>query len=1516
VRQVPELAGCGMSLTSPPFLPLDDGSGHASWRNDPRWRASVITAVAGFFLILALGLGVGWLGSRRVLVRSEGELAARVEQIAAAIEGENRLEQDFARYLAQLAVDRGPEALHSIREDVVRPWLESHRWLDSIGIRFNGIDESAAGAHSAAGFLMTREENGDLVLVEEWRENEAGFPLTEFSVRAQGSDGNFAEVVVRRPLSALAHSLRNASRAWPLEFLLLDRNGDTLATATGRSPGTTIPSPTGDLAGDEWRSADWIWVSHPVGEGSAILWAGRPLGRWEEIPGPILLVCLLVATSGALFLALLGWWSGGAAVRRIAEAVALARAFQARRGQPHGGPVRTPEPLNLEVGELTRVIEQFVADARCRDERIRSLEQDRFDRVVYNLPGIAYRLTVGADWHLSFVSDRIAELVGVSAEEFLAANTTGNFWSLLPASHRKRMEKRMRQAVTEGNGWDLEYPILRTDGELLWVNDRAQVVPVADGRDGAVEVHGIWLDISARVEASQRLEFTQEVVDSAHESIYWVDFEEDHILYVNDRFCEVLGYSREELLKMSLPQVAADYEPGQITEMRERLMRDGQIRFEALHRRRDGHLLSIEIVARLMAFEERSIVVCFARDISAQKAAREALTEAEMRARRILDSAGDGIYEIDCAGRALFLNERTLELFGVTADEVIGRRIVQLSTKGRHAPHKDSFIFRTLEDGVIRHGKRELVWSRSGQSMYVDVTVAPTFRDGEIVGAVITFRDVTRAVEVESDLRALLENSEDYIYFKDASHSYSAMSQKLVQLNGYEDFEKLRGKDEFTIFPASVARRMREEEVALMRAGEDQYLDECRWLNPRGIEIWTKVVRKVLRNDKGEVIGQFTVGNDITDLKRARDQLARNDELLRGVVNNIQAILVVKDVEGRYLIVNRQFEENTGFRREKVIGRHDRDLFPVGSWSAIELHNRIAVADDRPVTYDVQIPHLDGLHRSYSATVAPLRNSEGQVSGTVTVAHDVTERDAMERDLVRARDAAAAANAAKSEFLANMSHEIRTPLNAVIGFSELLEGEVSSEKASSYLRSVRHSADTLLDLINDVLDLAKVEAGKMELRLHPLDLVDLVEETMAMLRVKALEKGLDLEVRVLTEMPHLLEMDEVRMRQVLLNLLGNAVKFTHDGGVAVELRGKRLEESPEATWSLEIAVIDTGIGIPFEEQERIFEVFEQRAGAKVLRSVGGTGLGLAITRRLAHLMGGRVEVRSTVSEGSCFTVYLPRVRELAEGEFSSTLVESTPPSDYVFAKKRLLVIDDIRSNRAVVRGHLEAVGMVVDEAATGEVGLHLMRENPPDVVLLDLRMPGMDGIQVAEAMSADPALADLAVIGFTASTVAEEESQFSKYCDAFLRKPVRRRQLLRAVAEVLKLPVHPPAAPALDEVHAAAVTEPSAAGDLPEETSSGLDDAVSVEFLSVLEGFVPTTVELSETLAINEIIHFAGTVADRARAEGAAPWVEWAGALQSNAELLEIDEVVALLKSFAQRVAHLRDRIEASPPHN
>ncbi len=511
-------------------------------------------------------------------------------------------------------------------------------------------------------------------------------------------------------------------------------------------------------------------------------------------------------------------------------------------------------------------------------------------------------------------------------------------------------------------------------------------------------------------------------------------------------------------------------------------------------------------------------------------------------------------------------------------------------------------------------------------------------------------------------------------------------------------------------------------------------------------------------------------------------KLAFERNLLRTVVDNIPDSIFAKDSEGRYLLANKAFAKLHGLESpEPLLGKSAFDLFPKERAAALHAADLEVMRAAKFFEGERSAVNAEGNVRWILMSKVPLTNQHNEIVGIVGVNRDITQGKRSEAELRQAKEAAEAANRAKSEFLANMSHEIRTPMNGIIGMTDLaLETELTPEQ-QEYLSMVKTSADSLLTVINDILDFSKMEAGKLELDRSAFNLHESLEETVRAFGVRAGEKGLELVCDIRPDVAQTVVGDPARLRQVVVNLLGNAIKFTDRGEVVLHVE---MKEAQDRHVLLHFAIRDTGIGIAEDKRQLIFQAFAQ-ADSSPSRNYGGTGLGLTISSRLVEMMGGRIWLESMPGQGSTFhftvTFELPHAQ----------MERRERKQEVVLADIPVLVVDDNPTNRRILEATLLQWGMKPTLAEGGLPALAALRRakeagNETLLLLLDAQMPGMDGFSLMEKIRQDPEMPTAAVMMLTSGGQRGDAARCRELgISAYLTKPVRQWELREAILSVL-----------------------------------------------------------------------------------------------------------------------------------
>jgi PAS domain S-box-containing protein len=518
----------------------------------------------------------------------------------------------------------------------------------------------------------------------------------------------------------------------------------------------------------------------------------------------------------------------------------------------------------------------------------------------------------------------------------------------------------------------------------------------------------------------------------------------------------------------------------------------------------------------------------------------------------------------------------------------------------------------------------------------------------------------------------------------------------------------------------------------------------------------------------------------LESLHLSQRQRQQTERRYMAFMNNIPAIASIKDRDGRFLYVNKPMERIYKIKFEDVKGKTLADWIPVENAKKIRLHDLEVLSTRRLMQFEESVPTPDGILHHWLAFRFPLEGPDGELL-IGTVALDISRRKQAEADLREAKEIAEAANRAKSEFLANMSHEIRTPLNGVVGMTELALGTDLTTEQQEYLETVKLSADSLLTVINDILDFSKIEAGKIDFEMIDFNLRETLELTMKIMAFRAEEKGLELLCEIAPEVPEAIQGDSTRIRQVVVNLIGNAIKFTDAGEVALKVH---VAQSEGGDSSLHFTVSDTGIGIPPEKQKSIFDPFSQ-ADTSTTRKYGGTGLGLSISIRLVRMMAGNMWVESEPGRGTKFHFTLPLVP-------AAEPVQAGPGDRFDLLREvRVLVVDDNATNRRILELMLKRWGMLPKSVKSGaEAIVELLKASANSkqykLIITDVLMPEMDGFSFVERVRQEPKLSTAKIMMLTSAGQRGDAARCEELgISAYATNPVRQSELQNVIFRLL-----------------------------------------------------------------------------------------------------------------------------------
>ena len=525
------------------------------------------------------------------------------------------------------------------------------------------------------------------------------------------------------------------------------------------------------------------------------------------------------------------------------------------------------------------------------------------------------------------------------------------------------------------------------------------------------------------------------------------------------------------------------------------------------------------------------------------------------------------------------------------------------------------------------------------------------------------------------------------------------------------------------------------------------------------------------------------LAHDITERKRSELKLKRQEEKYRSIIANMNLGLIEVDLQENIRFVNQSFCLMSGYKEEELIGKNASDLFVRDEFKTIMKDKNDLRFEGQSDAYEMSPKTKDGETRWWLISGAPLYNDKQQHIGSIGIHLDITHQKLLAKQLLEAKQVAERSAHAKDLFLANMSHEIRTPMNAILGMSRQLQKTILNPQQQSFLDIIGTAAENLLVIINDILDFSKLEAGKVTLEDIGFNMHDLVTNTSRVLKLKAEEKGLIFEVCVADDVARFLKGDPYRVNQVLMNLLSNSIKFTNRGKVSLQCR---LIKDNSDSQELEIIISDTGKGMDEGYLKNLFNKFSQE-DESIARSYGGTGLGMSIVKQLIELMNGTISVKSKKGEGTQVYVHLS-FQKCVECELIKK--ENITVEAHTLSGKKILLVEDNEMNRVVAETILIQYGATITESVNGADAIDALRNNKFDIVLMDIQMPVMDGLEATQIIRRDLRL-NTPIIALTANAVkGEMEKCIQSGMNDYLSKPFEEEDLVRLIAKWLGRETH------------------------------------------------------------------------------------------------------------------------------
>ena len=861
---------------------------------------------------------------------------------------------------------------------------------------------------------------------------------------------------------------------------------------------------------------------------------------------------------------------------------------------------------------------------------------------------------------------------------------------------------------------------------------------------------------------------------------------DSHFIEANPAALAAIGYmDRPSFLNLHPGEVSPEYQPdGELSRTKaERMARlgleKGVHRFEWIHKRCDGTLFPVEVTLTAINWLGKPSIYCTWRDITQQKRAEEALKASELKYASVFQSSPSAIVITRRAdGKILDINPAFESMTGYTRLDAMGKTTAELGM-WVDSRERERFLASLRENGEI--DQQEYRFHKHDRSLFTGLISARAFSlDGEpvLLGSILDISERKQAEAAlkasEAHLQLITDNAPVILLEFDKDLRYCFVNRRAGNVFGLSPQSMLGrpvrevvGKQAFEYALPYMRKALAgvpvDFEVELPETLEGSRIMDVHYV-PR-------------RDASGEVTGLLAAITDITQRKGYEKEL----RLLRTIVERNKDVVFVTRPDGSFEYVNEAASRSLEYSRSELMGGltvSDVDpLYDKPAWDQHWLDLKAAGE-----------LNIETLHRSRSGRTYPVEvnityiEHEGEAFNCGII-RDISERKQRERDLEEARAAASAASQAKSQFLAHMSHEIRTPMNAILGFTQVLAREELIPEHRAMIQHIDQSGRSLLGIINDILDFSKIEAGQLSLDMRPFRLASLLEQVDSLLGGLAREKGLTLRVEA-PPMTGLLVGDALRLEQVLINLTGNAIKFTEAGSVVIRVQPINVSEDVA---HLHFEVEDTGIGMADETRANLFRPFSQ-ADSSITRRFGGTGLGLSISKRLVELMGGTIGVASTLGNGSTFWFDVSFDR-LAEEQITPKPVdEVTGPR---LQGLRLLVVDDNQINLLLAEKALTKEGAEVVLVQNGQEAIDCLKTAPSgfNLVLMDIQMPVMDGMTATRAIRQQLKLESLPVIALTAGVMAEEKQEaMDAGVNDFLPKPMDLDLMAEMINRYCRIP--------------------------------------------------------------------------------------------------------------------------------
>ena len=1041
--------------------------------------------------------------------------------------------------------------------------------------------------------------------------------------------------------------------------------------------------------------------------------------------------------------------------------------------------LKNQEIVNEDLKDLLTTVNHQKNELRKKEDDLIRLSQ----LASVNANGVLFTDDSGK---IIWVNEGFCKMMGYAEAEVIGKTTID--FCRGPLSDDAQLEK-ISQEIGQTESFNSELIHYRKDSSFFWARVKGQSFKI--GQKQELQYFAVVEDITAEKAKEEQLQVLSKI---AEDNINAVVITDNHgrISWVNKSFTRMTGYTLEEAIYKKPGHLlqGPKTDPYTIAYLKRQISSGEPFNAEVLNYAKSGKTYWLRIQGQPIRNSNKELIGFFAteEDISSEREIKNLLERSESQFRLALEKIGDNIWEHNFKTGETFFSKKNNELWGYYIDQSTNIESLWWDNVFPEDLHflKENYL-KYQKGKIDSHSLEYRIVQRDGSIKWIldRGGLIEKDEDGKPLRIVGTHTDITRIKQTETELeqrvkqfRSLSENIPGIIYeyeFKaDGTEGIRYISPAIERVFGIKP-------GQFKNYLTFVHPEDRDRIILKNQHSRDTlepFYDESRLLVPGQSPKWQAVHSSFsyLSQSGSKVFTGFMM--DITERKNIEQTLLANEEKYRNIIENMNLGLLEVDNDENITYANQRFCSMSGYAMTELLGQTARKFLAVENGAAL-LEDKLKVRKNGVAdAYELSITDKSGDKKWWFVSGAPRYNDRGELVGSIGIHLDITEQKKLEAELIEARERAEHLARTKETFLANMSHEIRTPMNAIMGMTRQLSKTELSETQKFYLNVIHSASDNLLVIINDILDLSKVEAGKLSLENIGFSARDVIGRAIQVLAHKAEEKGLKLSNSIFDEeIAPILIGDPYRLNQILLNLMGNAIKFTEKGFVDVVFN---LINNSDTTQTITIAVKDSGIGMEQSYLKRLFDEFSQ-ANESVSRKYGGTGLGMSISRNLVELMGGKISAESEKGVGTTITLKI---------EFKKGKEEDLPLQNQMqfgadfLAGKKIMVTDDNEMNRLVASIILKNHGAEVVEAVNGMQTLEIIKHELVDLILMDMQMPVMNGTEATKLLRERGF--EIPIVALTAEAIkGEREKCLALGMNDYITKPIKEEEFLEVIGKLL-----------------------------------------------------------------------------------------------------------------------------------